>query len=231
MSYIHDALKASTRQRSERQADRGGSPDAVPAEPAQAVSGKTFGRVLLVLILLLLGVWLWQGQNAKQAITKADDRTDTDPPVAAAAPPQDVSATDKVSAFKGVRIELGAPAADSAGATRGQNRNLTPQQTPAVTTESASVEEPVGEARSISTDPFEGLPYLRQLPASQQRELQGLRFSVHIYAEDPASRLVKYEGRVMREQDFVRPGLRVISIIPRAVVMQYQDTRFKVPAL
>ena len=42
---------------------------------------------------------------------------------------------------------------------------------------------------------------------------------------------VKYEGKMLREGDFVRPGLRVEAIVPRAVVLQYRQTRFKVPAL
>jgi hypothetical protein len=91
--------------------------------------------------------------------------------------------------------------------------------------------ERVEPATTEAPDPFADLPYMRQLPVEQQRELGEIRFTVHIYSDEPSSRMVKHGDRMLREGDFVRSGLRVEAIIPRAVVLQYRQTRFKVPAL
>jgi general secretion pathway protein B len=74
-------------------------------------------------------------------------------------------------------------------------------------------------------------PYLRQLPVEVQRVLPALNFSVHIYSDTPAARMVKLEDRVLREGQRVAPELDVVAIIPRAVVLRYRDQPFKVPAL
>lgn len=238
MSYIHDALKASSRQREALQAGQPGAPEPAPPEQKDKTGGTT-GRVLLILLLLLLGFWFWRGASGplpRESDVIVPPEAVPDVPAPAPVLPEaepDQSSRPRTEELKGVRIELNAPAANPP--------RQVAQPLPAVAESKPSVDadqEPQAEASDTSVDveeqpedPYSQLPYLRQLPAEQQRELSGLRFSVHIYAEEPGARLVKYEDRVLREGSFVRSGLRIVEIIPRGVVLQYRETRFKVPAL
>ncbi|MFC6669209.1 general secretion pathway protein GspB [Marinobacterium aestuariivivens] len=75
------------------------------------------------------------------------------------------------------------------------------------------------------------MPYWRQLPVDVQRSLPELKFSVHIYSEDPASRRVKIGERMMREGQRITPQVRLEEIIPKGVILSYQEYRFRMNAL
>ena len=64
-----------------------------------------------------------------------------------------------------------------------------------------------------------------------QRSLPELKFSVHIYSEDPASRRVKIGERMMREGQRITPQVRLEEIIPKGVILSYQEYRFRMNAL
>ncbi len=83
---------------------------------------------------------------------------------------------------------------------------------------------------TLAADPYADLPYLRQLPVATQREIPELKFSVHIYSESRSGRMVKLNGRMMREGQRVASDLSIEAIIPRAVVFNYSGQLFKVPA-
>ncbi len=223
MSYIHDALKVSSQKRAAQQNGGSGGPDSKPVHIQKKLSWR-YG--VPVLLMVALGSWFWaSGSPAPEVVSGAQEMK-----AKSSVQTTSLSAADP-SRLKGVEIQVQGtpiptrstdvvsnvvPPEQTLSSTDAQGQEVT------ITKPSASVE---------SANPYDGLPYLRQLPAAQQRELQGLDFSVHIYSEEPASRMVKLNGRVVRELEFIRPGLRVVEIIPRAVVLQYQDRRFKVPAL
>lgn len=250
MSYIHDALKSSARQREALQAGQTAVPEPELRERSRE-AGWSPGRVLLILLLLLLGFWFWRGATGPlpqtpDVVTLPEAVPDVPAQVPALpeveteietrAPPDRPSAEE----LKGVKIRLNAPVASPSRPAAGSPLSVTqPSSTAGEATSSVgAVQKPQTPAAGTSAaaevqaeDPYSRLPYLRQLPAEQQRELQGLHFSVHIYAEQPAARLVKHENRILREGDFVRSGLRIVEIIPHGVVLQYRQMRFRVPAL
>lgn len=231
MSYIHDALKASSAQRKQSQvsdASGAGQPRSVAAPERAGISP---GRWLLIILLGLLLLWFWNRWSTQQA---SEEVVTPDQAVPSAPPVEMVSEPD----LSGVKIRLRANgdqpvssvragSVDQAAATSDSGAVTAKPDSPSLGLDTGleSAAEPVSE------DPYANLPYLRQLPVELQREVRGIRFSVHIHSATAASRLVKYEGRVLREGDFIRPGLRVEAIIPRGVVLQYRQTRFKVPAL
>jgi hypothetical protein len=226
MSYIHDALKASSEQRKATQ------PMPEPIPPASSFmdddqSGKRWpwGRTLLILLLGLLLYWIWRSADEPAQLPIHPDGAEAvNPP----SPEQAVPEPD----LSGVKIairqtpEPRTAARPSAPSPAVSSTPVTPQSVNPATTQDRA--EP---ATTEAPDPFANLPYMRQLPVEQQRELGEIRFTVHIYSDEPSSRMVKHGDRMLREGDFVRSGLRVEAIIPRAVVLQYRQTRFKVPAL
>ncbi|GAA0691633.1 hypothetical protein GCM10009104_18200 [Marinobacterium maritimum] len=226
MSYIHDALKASSEQRKAAQVENGAA-TAVPTSAAKpAKTGWSLGRILLILLLGLLLYWFWRFPDQQSAVAPVV----TDEPEAVTLKPQTPEAEEPD--LSGVKIAIRKEPARLPTPARpevAESRSVAPP----ASVEPPGAPEPVEtvQQEAVEQDPYAGLPYLRQLPVEQQRELQGIRFNVHIYSDEPRSRLVKFEDRVLREGDFVRPGVRIVEIIPRAVVLQYRDTRFKVPAL
>lgn len=219
MSYIHDALKASAEQRKRAQ-DVPSPPLGGGGVPARSVGWVGWlGRALLMVLLALLLFWGWR-------IYDRPPPAEIEPPLAVerVSMPTPSPAGDAPD-LSGVKISIRETPEVSPGVS---------PSTPATATkdEQAEVADAVDAQVEVATeDPYASIPYLRQLPVELQRELQNIRFSVHIYAAEPSSRLVKYEGKMLREGDFVRPGLRIEAIVPRAVVLQYRQTRFKVPAL
>ncbi|MEH6814336.1 MAG: general secretion pathway protein GspB [Motiliproteus sp.] len=77
----------------------------------------------------------------------------------------------------------------------------------------------------------ESVIYWRQLPLSVQRNLPPLDFTVHIYSENPASRMVKINGVSMREGQRVSLSLRLERITPEGVILAYKGYRFRMNAI
>lgn len=69
--------------------------------------------------------------------------------------------------------------------------------------------------------------YWRQLPAGVQRQLPQLKFSVHIYARQPTSRMVKVNGRMLREGDQVSSEVKLDEITRDGVILTYKGYRFR----
>lgn len=224
MSYIHDALKASAQQRQALQA--GATPPAAAAAAGAPVRRRRWspGDLTLLLLLTLLLYWFWRDQTSPPQpppapVPPADSaQAPAAPATALPAPPAQSAPADED--LSGVRIAVRTP----------------PSAAPPTAVEARpKVEPPPARApapvAAVSADPYAGVPYLRQLPVEQQREIGEIRFSVHIYADQPAARMVRYQGQLLREGDRVRPGLIIEAIVPRAVILRQGDSRFRVPAL
>lgn len=76
------------------------------------------------------------------------------------------------------------------------------------------------------SDPYRGIMHARQLPESMKRELPELNFSVHIYSANAASRMVKINGRNVRQGENVTQNLTLDEITRDGVIMTFKDQRF-----
>ncbi|WP_261840877.1 general secretion pathway protein GspB [Aliamphritea ceti] len=75
-------------------------------------------------------------------------------------------------------------------------------------------------------NPYQGVMHVKQLPTVIKRELPELNFSVHIYSENTASRMVKINGRSYREGQTVSQYLTLNEITRDGVIMTFKDERF-----
>ncbi|MCG6116807.1 MAG: general secretion pathway protein GspB [Aquimonas sp.] len=73
------------------------------------------------------------------------------------------------------------------------------------------------------------LPSLSQLNAAQREGLPPLRTSMHVYTDDPSTRVVIIDGRRLREGETVAPGLQLQAIERDASVLDYHGLRFRLP--
>jgi general secretion pathway protein B len=69
---------------------------------------------------------------------------------------------------------------------------------------------------------------LSELPFSIQEKLPSFHISVFLYSEDPASRMVKINNKMLRQGDYLSEGLRLEEIEQNSLILGYQNFRFRV---
>ena len=70
-----------------------------------------------------------------------------------------------------------------------------------------------------------------ELPTSVQRQIPDIRFSSHIYANDPSLRMVNINGRIIREGDSVADGISLVEISEDGVVLSYLHYTFEMSVI
>ena len=66
----------------------------------------------------------------------------------------------------------------------------------------------------------------RQLPASLREQLPPLDISLHLYADQPARRMVNIDGRMRHEKEQIEKDLSIEEITPDGVIFNYAGRRF-----
>jgi general secretion pathway protein B len=94
-------------------------------------------------------------------------------------------------------------------------------QSPSVPPPAISVPLPSGE-KGIKP----GVPTLRDLPLDVQLKVPKMSFSVFVYAQKPADRMVIIDGHTRREGDEVSSGLRLEEITREGAVFSFKGHRF-----
>ena len=222
MSYILDALK-----KSEKQRQRGTVPDILTIQ--EPISRKPKKRPILLYLLLTaillntgLSVWLLKttSTEVKMATKKESPKainyleTQATNTVNTDQQNQTVQAKDnlqkKIQGNKNITID-----------TKGLHEisPVAPQQ----------VHVPAEQKLSSNEAPLPNKIYnLNELPSPIQQSLPTFTISVSIYSDDPASRMAKINGQVMKEGQFLTAGLKLEEIIPDGVILSYQNYRFRV---
>lgn len=83
---------------------------------------------------------------------------------------------------------------------------------------------PVAEAAA----PEENVPFMNQLPEPQRSELPKVTFGGYMYSKNPADRLLLIDRVLRHEGEEVAPGLVLEQLQPKAAVMNYRGTRYRV---
>ena len=96
-----------------------------------------------------------------------------------------------------------------------QSRSEVPAEEP------ANAEPPATAAANA-----EPVSTMAELPASIRDELPKIKITVHAYSGRPASRIVGYENRILREGDYLVPGLRLEEITRDGMILSYKGYRF-----
>lgn len=68
---------------------------------------------------------------------------------------------------------------------------------------------------------------MAELPAAIRREIPAMAIPVHTYSETPTERIVGINDRLMREGEYLAPGLRLELIAPDGVVFSYKKYLFR----
>lgn len=238
MSYILDALRKSDYER-----QRGAAPTllaaqataAAPREPALLSYG------LLALVLVGAGVaigWLrpWQPAEAPPTARVAAKSPQPAPSEPAAMPPERAPRSEP-------EARLPSTTAGSAPAAPPASLPL-PTRAHTSTSASAAAAKPgaphraavsrkaVEPAQRVNTgtaavSPAPSVMSMAELPVSIQQELPAMTITVHAYSAKPADRLVGINNQLLREGDEVAPGLKLESITPDGMILNYKGYSFR----
>jgi len=75
--------------------------------------------------------------------------------------------------------------------------------------------------------PAQNVIWLAELPLALQQELPPMTVSVHAYSARPADRMVGINNRMLREGEYVAPGLKLEQITPEGMVFGYKGYSFR----
>ena len=75
------------------------------------------------------------------------------------------------------------------------------------------------------------VPRVDQLPARLMTKLPSMAFSAHMYASNIEERWVRVNGRRMVEGDIIDGKIKIISIEPQRLILNYQGQNFSMAAL
>jgi general secretion pathway protein B len=66
-----------------------------------------------------------------------------------------------------------------------------------------------------------------ELPYSVQKDLQELIITVHLYSDDPSSRMINTYGKTVKEGQAVTDDLKLEEITPDSVIFSYKGYKFR----
>jgi general secretion pathway protein B len=220
MSYILEALKKAQAERQLGSAPTIHAPHVAPAAPASAAASRrplVVGLATGALVVAAGALFMWRRAPAPVPAPQ---------PVAAPAPVPAPRAPDTLT-FSAPPAPAPAPAlARVATPAPEPARPAPPRPGPAAAAVPAA---PVAAAPAAArTAPEESLPFLQQLPEARQRDIPRVAFGGYMYSANPADRLLIVDKALRHEGEEVAPGLVLEKLLPRAAVMNYRGTRYRV---
>ncbi|MFA5517236.1 MAG: general secretion pathway protein GspB [Desulfuromonadales bacterium] len=207
MSFILEALK-----KSEKERQRGELPGLQSLRAADS-SSQSLRRILPVLLLctLLLNAacllwWLRSAQKPAeirtgQTVVRAPEPA---PVPAVAAKPRSSAAAENAKPLQVVQAPPG--------------WNELPEPAPAIVS-APTWGKPEGALAPI--------PLLEELPAAIRRELPALVVTLHYHTADPAARMARINGSILRQGQPLDEQLIVDEITAEGIVFRFRDTRFR----
>ncbi len=206
MSYILEALKKA---QAERQLGSAPTLHALPihapdAAPAGARRGPLLAALGIAAVLAAALAWTTLRAPAPAPVVVME--------VAASAPPAPVAAPPALAPP--------IPAPPPPPVARPPEALVKPVP-PAVVPPKAEPAPP-----AVAEDTY---PLLRELPEAVQRDVPAVAVGGYIYSKNPADRLLLIDKILRREGEEVAPGLVLEKLQPKAAVMNFRGTRYRVP--
>ncbi len=220
MSYILEALKKAQAERQLGNAPTIHAPPPTYAAPDRARGGNRRNLMigLGLGVLVAAAALLWVRHGGEQPVRLAAAPVTVPTPVSAPAPAPVPTAADVPPAApvaaKPAPAKVAAPAPPVRVA-----------EAPVSATPAASAPAPVAAAQPAGED---NLRTLQQLPEAVRREIPQVSFGGYIYSPTPGESLLLVDKTLRREGEEVAPGLVLERLMPKAAVMNYRGTRYRV---
>lgn len=234
MSYILDALKKSEkeRRRGKEQDDTSEYGSVVPEKKQRPVWQYFLGAALLLNASILL-IWSGPWHTKETHVVPATDSRQMNEAQIGNMPSglsENRGANSSIIDSSGTKKAK--PVPDSMHlkeqsikqANRGGKEETTRdiQQTPAIhNAPSESAHD--GE---IPPPDKNRLYNLNDLPSPVKQHLPDFSVSVFLYSDDPAARMVRINGQLLKEGQYLTEGVKLEEIIPDGLIFSYREYRF-----
>jgi general secretion pathway protein B len=213
MSYILEALKKA---QAERQLGSAPTIHALPIQAAPAAQGsgaRTPWYIAAACVALLIAggavAWWRTAAPVAPAVLAVQPAVPAPPPVMIA--PAPAPTPTPAPAPPPVVVAQAAPV------------RVAPPKPPVPVVQAAP--PPVAEAAAT---PEDRLPFMSQLPEPQRSEVPKVVFGGYMYSKNPADRLLLIDKVLRHEGEEVAPGLILEQLQPKAAVMNFRGTRYRV---
>lgn len=236
MSYILEALKKAQAERQLGNAPTIHAPPPMYAAPDRARGGNRRNLMigLGLGVLVAAAALLWVRHGGEQPVRLAAAPVTVPTPVSAPAPaPAPVPTAAAVPPAAPAPAPAPAPREAAPVAAKPAPAKVAAPAPPPVrvaeapvsATPAASAPAPVVAAQPAGED---NLRTLQQLPEAVRREIPQVSFGGYIYSPTPGESLLLVDKMLRREGEEVAPGLVLERLMPKAAVMNYRGTRYRV---
>lgn len=223
MSYILEALKKAQAERQLGSAPTIHAPQVVPTAPAGMAANRRpllvgLGAGAAVVAAGALFMWRQAPVPAPRTVPAPVAAQPTPETLAITAPPALPPAPVRAPEPEPVRPRVAA-------------RPAPPRPVPAAPAVPApAAPAPAAPAPvAAKSAPEDSLPFLQQLPDDRRRDIPHVTFGGYMYSSNPSDRLLIVDKALRHEGEQVAPGLVLEKLLPKAAVMNYRGTRFRVP--
>ena len=107
---------------------------------------------------------------------------------------------------------------------------IVPAERDTKTIPAAEQPAPLSDAE-ITQSVLQQIPLLTERSARFQRSVPTIDYAIHVYSENENAGFVNLNGAIRRIGSEIVPGLRVIAILNDSVVLDYNGSQFRLPAL
>lgn len=208
MSYILDALKKSSEERRKRQ-ELEGQQEHLVFDPATVRStAKRWPRLTIIVIALCLagagGWWLSQPNGLNTMQQRIVPPMDGDQIKSEEPEVQDNVISENAHSQTEQKIVQVEPSREP------ENRD----------SEAGTLMQPKAE-------PIDTIPLYEELPFSLRSQLPDLKYSGHVFSENPALRMILINTTVVREGEQVTADLKLVEITPTGLIMEFQNSPYR----
>ena len=253
MSFILEALKKSEEQRQEKhvsqQKVRNRTLSLTSSQPGRRPYWLLAGVVSLV---LLCGWWLYSNQETtlepplevspvtsvtpEPSPAKEEEPLVTDPVPLETTPQQPVAVAESAPVpsiyVSPPPVKARAKAAKNQEfSVRAQQVDPTPTETINTAEQIETVEMAQPQPQAIDARPLESrvgeMPFYSELPGEMRGRMPPLAMSMHFYNREPNRRLVRINGRLLREGDWVSRELELVEITQTGVILDFLGSTFE----
>ena len=215
MSYILDALKKSSEERRKHEAEREITFQGMEEEVHHRKKRSAGTTMLLFLFLAIItaasvtGSWLFFAVHKTPEKMQDISGTMREPDDAgiAGSPPNHEPPAPKTQTITQTAALPHTPEPDSPGTTETLEPKLT-------------IPEP--EPRK------EAMPLLEDLPIGMQSAIPEMKFSGHVYSQQPSLRMIMINADVVREKEMVATDLHLLEITENGLIMEFKGNRFRI---
>ncbi len=242
MSYILDSLKKAEQKRRASEGVEVSAAHLAAPENRRSLWPRLLVPALLLnaALLVLWGVWQRPAPPAPSHSETA--AAETRPAGETAAAGAAGRKSRPPSPATGESVPVGKPSPGPAAAAKGQgtagkgmpagvsrpDSGAIPMAVmPPVDTKRVARKETAGKGRPVTAQ--RKILSLDALPPSVRRTLPPLELSLHFYAADPGRRMVRLDGKLLRQGDRPAPGLTIREITRFGVVLETEGYLFEIP--